>query len=127
MALPPLQIAINPGPGVAADELERLSRGLRDELLDLDVIAVDHAATAPAPAGTKGLAGADIGTLVVTLSNSAVLVTLAGVLKSWADRAKGRKITMRFGADEDSIEVGGASPQDLAELLRSWMVKHGQR
>lgn len=127
MALPRLQIAINPGPGVAVDELDRLSRGLRDELLDLDVIAVEHATAAPGPAGTKGLAGADMGTLVVTLSNSAVLVALAGVLKSWTDRAHGRKVTMRFGADEDSIEVSGNSPQDLAELLRSWAVRHDHR
>jgi Effector Associated Constant Component 1 len=123
--LPPLQLAVDPGPGAVAEDYERSSRNLRDELLGLDVDAVTYGATVP-PSGAKAFAGVDTGTLVVTLSNSAVLVSLVGVLKSWAGRSRGRKVTMRFGEHEDEIEIDGASRQDLTEILQSWAARHDQ-
>lgn len=121
--LPPLQLVIDPGPDAEAEDYERSSRALRDELLDLDVDTVAYGA-AVTPSGAKTAAGVDIGTLVVTLSNSAVLVSLVSVLKSWVGRARGRKVTMRFGQHEDSIEISGASRQDLTEVLQSWAARH---
>jgi hypothetical protein len=123
--LPPLQLVIDPGPGAIAEDYERSSRALRDELLDADVDAVTYG-VAVMPPGAKAPAGIDVGTLVITLSNSAVLVALVSVLKSWVGRARGRKITMRFGDHEDAIEISGASRQELTELLQSWAVRHEQ-
>lgn len=124
MTLPTLKIVIDAGPDAPAEELDQASRQLRDELLELDEVTVDHAA-AVSPSGSKGPGGVDVGTLVLTLSNSAVLVTLAGVLRSWVGRASGRKVTVRMG--EDSIEIDGASREDVTALLRSWAAKHEQR
>lgn len=123
--LPPLQLVIDPGPSAAAEDYEGSSRALRDELLDLDVDAVTYGVAVP-PSGAKTSAGVDMGTLVITLSNSAVLVSLVSVLKSWAGRTRGRKVTMRFGEHEDAIEISGASRQDLTELLQSWAARHEQ-
>lgn len=109
-----------------AEELDELSRALREELLGLDVIAVDLT-TAPPPTGSKTASSIDIGTLIPTLSNSAVLVALTGVLKSWVGRVSGRKVTMRFSDDEDAIEINGAVRQDVASLLQSWAARHEQR
>lgn len=126
MTWSPLQLIIDAGPDVMPEELDQLSRGLREELLDLDVITVDHA-TALAPAGSKAPSGIDVGTLVVTLSNSAVLVALAGILKSWVGRSSGRKVTMRFSDDADTIEISGAARQDVTAALQSWATRHEQQ
>jgi hypothetical protein len=89
----------------------------------LDNIAVRHGA-ASAPPDSKGPAGIDVGTLVVTLSNSAVLVALAGVLKSWINRSKGKDITIQFGSERDTIQITNASRQDIEGLLQSWSGKY---
>jgi len=123
--LPPLQLFIDPGPAAVAEDYERSSRTLRNELLDLDAVEVTYGVAA-APLDAKTSAGVEMGTLVVTLSNSAVLVSLVSVLKSWVDRTRGRKITMRFGEHEDAIEISGASRQDLAELMQSWAARYEQ-
>jgi hypothetical protein len=126
MTLPSLRIIIDAGPNVTAKELNQLSRRLHDELLVLDDVAVDYSRTPMAPPGSKGPGGVDAGTLIVTLSNSAVLVALAGALRSWAGRARGRKIVVRLGEDEDVIEVDGASREDVTALLESWAAAHDQ-
>jgi hypothetical protein len=124
MALPSLRITIDAGQDATAEELVRLSRRLRDELLTVADITVDHAKAPIAPAGAKGPGVVDAGTLIVTLSNSAVLVALAGVLQSWAGRARGRKIVMRLGDNKDTIEIDGAAKEDVAALLESWAAAH---
>jgi Effector Associated Constant Component 1 len=126
MTLPSLQITIDAGPDATIEELHQLSRRLRDELLTLDDVAVDYAKTSVAPPRAKGPGGVDPGTLIVTLSNSAVLVALAGALRSWAGRARGRKIVMQLGKDKDIIEIEGATPEDVTALLKSWAAAHDQ-
>lgn len=41
----------------------------------------------------------------------------------WPDR----KVTMRFGDDGDTIEISGASRQDVTAVLQSWATRHEQR
>ena len=99
-----------------------MSDWLRDDLLELDLDAVDRAAYGPPPKGARGLADGSVSTLIVTLSNSAVFVALAGVLRSWVSRGKGRKVTLRLG--KDMIEVSAASADDQAKLIASWLEHH---
>jgi hypothetical protein len=104
------------------DELAQLTAWLREELLELDVDSVEGVADRAAPDRAKGPAGESIGTLIVTLSNSAVLVALAGVLRSWLGRGNGRKVTLRLG--DDTLEVSGASPEDQGKLIAFWLDQH---
>jgi hypothetical protein len=113
-------VGVGGDPEVAAEAV----LGLRDELAELDVAAVDQAAAGPAPAGAKGL-GESVGALIVTLSDSAVLVALAGVLRSWVGRDRGRKVTVRIG--DDSLEVTRASEQEQARLIEGWLGRHARR
>jgi hypothetical protein len=120
--LPSLVIEIGADPGISAEELAQLSEWLRDDLLELDLDAVDRAAHGPPPKGARGLADGSVSTLIVTLSNSAVFVALAGVLRSWVSRGKDRKVTLRLG--KDMIEVSAASADDQAKLIASWLEHH---
>jgi hypothetical protein len=114
-------VAAGAGPEEGADSVLRL----RDELLELDVEAVEQAVGGLAPARAKGPAGDAVGGLIVTLSDSAVLVALAGVLRSWVGRDRGRKVTISVG--EDSLEVTGASRQEQARLIDAWLERHVRR
>lgn len=119
MALPALLITIDMGPDATAEELDRSSRQLREELLELELVAVDLAAMVPPPR-SKASAGIDVGSLVVHLSDSTVLVALVGVLREWVRRTASRKVTVRTSDDEKSIEIDGASRQDVADALQAW-------
>jgi len=110
--------------GVDDEELAQLTMRLRRELLDLDVDAVEGVAGVAAPTGAKGPTGESLGTLIVTLSNSAVLAALVGVLRSWVVRGRGRRITIRLGAD--SLTITGVSAEDQGKLIASWLEQHAQ-
>ena len=66
-------------------EADELYRQLRDELLGLDVIAVDLEVDREIPAGAKA-DPATITSIVVALAGSPVLAQLGAVLKDWVNR-----------------------------------------
>lgn len=74
-------------------------------------------------AGAKGVADGT-GALIVSLSDSALLVALVGVLRSWISRDRDRKVTIRIG--EDSVEVARASEQQQAQLIQAWLDRHAR-
>lgn len=123
MALPALLVTIDAGPDATAEELELWSRQLRAELLGLGSVVVDLA-TVASPPGSKALTGIDAGSLVVHLSDSAVLAALVGVLSEWVRRATSRKVTVRTSDDEESIEIDGAARQDVVAALQAWVSEH---
>ena len=77
-----------------------------------------------APPGAKGPAGESVGALLVTISDSAVLVALIGTLKAWISRVRGRTVTIQVG--KDKITVGQVSAEQQAKLIESWIKEHGQ-
>jgi hypothetical protein len=124
-SLASLGVVIGGGPNGDAEELDRLAAELREELLDLDVDAVERVTAESAPAGAKGAAGDAAGSLLVTLSDSAVLVSVVGLLRSWIGRARGRTVTVQYG--QDRITIGQASAEEVAALIGSWMARHAQQ
>jgi hypothetical protein len=119
-----LQVEIGAGPEADDVELAELSAGLRTELLELDVDAVVPGPGAPPPRGAKGLDAGAMGTLLVSLPDSAVVVALVEVLRSWLSRSQGRKVRIRAG--KDVLDVTGVSAEDQAKIIASWLDSHGK-
>ena len=119
-----LLIEIGAGPDDDVEDLDRQSLNLRDELLELDLDSVEPVVEAAAPAGAKGPTGESVGALLVTISDSAVLVALIGTLKAWIGRVRGRTVTIQVG--KDKITVGQVSAEQQARLIESWIKEHGQ-
>jgi hypothetical protein len=117
-----LLVEIGAGPDSDFEELAQLCDGLRRDLLELEVETVNAIGGGPAPARSKTSAADTVGTLVVALSNSAVVVALVGVLRAWVRRGAGRKVTLRLG--ENSIEISQASAEQQAMLIKSWLDLH---
>ena len=111
-----LRVEIGAGPDSDAEDLDRQSLDLRDELLDLDLDGVEPVVGGPA--------GESVGALLVTISDSAVLVALIGTLKAWISRVRGRTVTIQVG--KDKITVGQVSAEQQAKLIESWIKEHGQ-
>jgi hypothetical protein len=120
-----LRLVLEPAPGADAEDVDRLSRQLRNELRALDVDDVRTVAAAAAPAGAKGDA-ASIAEWLVTLSaGGGVFVTVLATVKDWlARRGGGHRIKLTI--DDDTIELSAASDVERTELLHAFLRRHQQ-
>src|SRR5215470_15037767 len=91
---------------VGADEqqLDDLTRRLREELLDLDV-PVDVPVAGAAPVGAKSVEMAALGMLVITLSQSPVLAAIVTAVSNWLGQRRQR--TVKLDIDGDVLELSG--------------------
>ena len=119
-----LEIAVDAGSGADEDELERLVRSLRAELVQLDVDAVEPAVTGPAPEGARAVEALVAGALVVRLAReshalSAVMEAIRGWLGTHAERR------IRIELDGDVLELTGSSEDERQRLVDAWIERHG--
>ena len=102
-----------------ADELDRLTHQLREELLLLDLENVTLGRDVREPDGTKGDAIA-IGTLIMTLGNSAVLVAACQVVRAWVTRGKARHATIKYGKNR-TLDITGATAAQQQKLIDAFL------
>ena len=120
MQMSKLKLHIESGTEDDAEELERLTLQLKEELLGLDVEAVELVRTEKMPHKAKSPGAVDLGTLLLTLAASGgVITTLINVLKSWLNRHERRSITLEIGGDK--LEVTGVSSEEQQRLIDSWL------
>jgi Effector Associated Constant Component 1 len=114
-----LSVQVAAGPDSDPEELDLMSLDLRRELLELDVDSVARAAegTVPPTAKAGGTGLSDV--LIVSLSNSTVLVAIIHLLGRWVKRGSRRKVTVRVG--KNFIEIESASAEETAKLIESWL------
>ncbi|HLM04879.1 MAG TPA: hypothetical protein VK402_06795 [Blastococcus sp.] len=119
-----LLVSLVPEPGADAEETDRLSRQLRQELRSLDVDTVTPVADGAAPPGSKGIDPASLTQLLVTLSASGgVLATVVATVKDWLGRhSGGHKLTVTI--DGDTLELTSASAAERAELVETFVRRH---
>ena len=86
------------------DELDRLTRALRGELLELGAKDVDLVHAEDIPEGTKSAEAVMLGALAVTVL-PAFLPTLVGYLQSWAARGENRRVRIKTLVGDRTIEV----------------------
>jgi hypothetical protein len=104
-----------------AAEIDDATSQLRTELLELDVDEVKAPSGGPAPAGTRGVEAAQIGTLLVAAGRVAIGPVVA-TIQSWVARRASRSVKLTI--DGDSIEVSNVSPEDQRELIESFLARH---
>ena len=113
---------------VGDDERERdeLTTRLRHELLRLDVDAVERPSLGAAPAGTRAVDLAQIGTLLVTVGQTAAGITaLIAAVRSWlAARGTG---TVKMQIGQDVLEVTGQLSGEQQALVDAWVKAHETR
>jgi hypothetical protein len=103
--------------GADAQELDELTRGLGNELRQIEVQSVERLSEGEAPAGSKG-DPFTIGWLAVTLT-PIVITKVFDILVDWTKRAHGRTIRVTVG--QDTIELTGATREEREKLLNKWL------
>ncbi|MCP4538118.1 MAG: hypothetical protein GY832_13335 [Chloroflexi bacterium] len=104
---------------VDKEELDRLTRRLRDEIDELDVEAARLARGTPEP-GSKGDA-ITVGSIVVALASAGVFTGLVELLKSWALRREGRTVTLKAKVGDREVEMtyspAETSPEEMTRFV----------
>jgi hypothetical protein len=119
-----LHVRWDPDPEADAEQTDRLARQLRAELQDLDVDEVTAAGAAAAPPGAKGVDTAAVGDLLVTMSASGgVFASVVAVVRAWLAR-RGGADTVKLTIDGDTLELGRASAEERADLVRTFVQAH---
>lgn len=104
--------------------LEELALLLRQDLLTLDVQAVEPYREGEAPVGTRGGLAAIAGVLSVSLAPGLqVLGSVVTVVRDWLRRS-GSGRTVKLTIDGDTIELSGASDAIQQQLVDAWVRKH---
>jgi len=108
-------------PDLDAGQLDTLTRLLRQELLLLDVDKVTVDGARQTPPGARGDPTA-IGSLVMTLANSAVLVGVCQVLRAWQARQQGRSFIMKLKDGRPvSLEIHGDNAAQHQQLIDDFL------
>ena len=118
-----LAAVVDAGADSDAEELAELTRRLREQLLELDVDAVEPATGGEAPAGSKGVELLAIGGLVIQFAmKSEVLKSVVDATTAWLGRQQGRSVKLTL--DGDTLEVTGVSSDEQRRLVDLWVARH---
>ena len=117
-----LDLTISLQDQVEDEELDRLTRQLRDEIAELDVEEVELAPGTELPPGAKG-DPITIGSIAVALASAGVFTALIELLKSWALRREGRTITVKAKVGQREVELTYSptetSPQEMTRFANT--------
>ena len=117
-----LMVTLDAEPETDSEDLERLTRQLREELSELDVQTVLMIG-GPVPVNTKAGDIITWGTLLLTLAASGgVITTLINVLQAWLTRHDRRCVTLEINGDK--LQVTGISSAEQQQLIDAWLNRH---
>ena len=103
--------------------LEQLTQGLRSEIEELEVDAVELSDAGSPPPMSKSGSGTNWGQLLVTLANpGAILANVIKAIDSWIKTQDGRSVTVEI--DGDRLELTGVSTEDQKAVIQHWIQRH---
>lgn len=108
-----------------AEEMEDLSRSLRDDLSNLDVVKEVTLATENPPSGSKALDGVALGSMIVDFATGGAVKQVAETVQMWIKRNENRSIALEM--DGDKIDVKGASGKDQQKIIDAWVMRQMQK
>ena len=117
-----LRVQVLPG-DADLDQLNELTSLLRQELLELDVAAVEPMAQEAAPEDAKGALAALGGWLAVHFGATGLkagLKAVVNVVASWAGRT-GKTVELTIGGD--TLKVTGASAEMQARIVEEFFAR----
>lgn len=118
-----LIVTLNAEPDTDAEDMEQMTRQLRDELSELDVQA-DFVTGEPAPANTKAGDVIEWGTLLLTLAASGgVITTLINALQTWlTNRNQPATVNVEMGGDR--LQITGNPSTEQQGIIKAFLHRH---
>ncbi|WP_406270823.1 hypothetical protein OHT93_19570 [Streptomyces sp. NBC_00191] len=117
-------VAVTCDPELDGETLERLARGLRAEIAELEVESVRPAPPGAVPADAKAMDAVTLGAVIVALSASGgVFTALIDTLRDWLGRQSARhRISLTI--DGDTIELEHSTTAERQELIEAYIRRH---
>jgi hypothetical protein len=117
-----LTLHVDAGEEADADELDRVTRQLLDELQELEVESAELVSAEGIPEGTKSAEAVTLGALAVAVLPAAV-EKLIEFLKAWSLRGEGRKMKIKTEVGDRSVELeyspSEMSPSEVKQLVET--------
>ncbi|MFI8308247.1 hypothetical protein ACIF80_33525 [Streptomyces sp. NPDC085927] len=113
-----MQLVLTGGPDSDQEELDELTRHLRERLLELDVDRVEPVRAGHVPAGAKPVDAIAVGALAVTLAPIA-LRSVLGLVQTWIENRPVRTVSIALG--DDSLELEAVSAADQQRLIEAFL------
>jgi hypothetical protein len=105
--------------------LDELVYRLGQELLELDVDDVRRSSGSAVPPGARGIDVVDIGSLIVTFSQSMIsLKPVVDAIKSWLSRGNKAGRTVKLEMAGDTLELSAASELQQQQLIDLFVARH---
>jgi hypothetical protein len=106
-----------------AVQLDELTNSLRNELLQLDVAAVDRRYAGKPPPGARAVEIAALGALLVKLAATPELLGIVvHTIQSWIGGHADRTVRLKLGGDQ--LEVKGVTSAQQQQLIDDWIARH---
>ena len=107
--------------GAEPDRVDRLTLSLRRELIAAGIDDVEQGTEGPAPAGTRGLDAATVGSLLVTITSSTLAATQAiNTIRGWASRgSKDGKVRITVG--DSTLTLSGTHSEQEQRLVTEFL------
>ena len=120
-----LRLRIDGEADADAQALDEAAARLREQLLELDVRAVEPLRSGEAPPGTRAAEAIVLGSLLVTMARSPeVLKRLVGGVQDWLTRDRSRAVELQIGGD--TLKVSGVSSAEQRRLIDLFVERHGR-
>ena len=106
-----------------AQELDELTRRLRQRLLELDVRSAEPTPGAEPPPGARAVDAMVLGSLLVTLTRSPdLLKSVVGVVQDWLAGSRARSVELQMAGD--TLKVSGLSSDEQRRLIDVFVQRH---
>lgn len=99
-----LLLQVDAGADADAEELDQLTRQLRDEMQELDVESVELVKGEVVPEGAKVIEVVTLGSLAVSVLPS-IIPKLIEFLQNWLMRGENRRIKIKTQVGDRSVEL----------------------
>jgi hypothetical protein len=114
-----LTLFVDAGRDALPEDVDAITRRLRDEIEDVGVESVRLQTERTAPSGTKSVEAVTLGALALTILPTA-LPRLIEFLQAWSLRSKDRTVKIKASVGDRSVDVeypAGASETVVKELI----------
>ncbi|HEY3010821.1 MAG TPA: hypothetical protein VGJ63_22555 [Micromonosporaceae bacterium] len=115
-------IQVEPDSELHGEDLELLTRQLRQELAELKLVSVGMIRTGPGSPRVRATDNLAVTGLVVSFADGAALSAVVAAVLAWL---VGRRRWVRLDVNDDVLEVSGASLDDQRRRVDRWIARHG--
>jgi hypothetical protein len=124
--MPQLKVHIKSEEEDDRQEIDSLSRNLRDDLSNLNQVEDVHLSYETPPPNSRALDGVALGSMAVDIIGGGAIKEVTQTVQRWIERNENRSITIE-GPDGSKIDVKGISAKDQQRMIDAWIMLQTQK